>query len=258
MGELMQGRLGPDGPVVLITLPCPVLGVTARRRSGRFALHRSGQVALGPAQAAALLRALDLPVTGRFDLASDLPPGGGAGASTAALVALARAAGADETRIAAACLTVEGASDPLMFRAPERLLWASRRGEVLAHLPPLPRIEVLAGFHGPPQRTDPADARFADLADLAAGWPAACGDARAVAALAAESARRTLALRGPAGDPTETLAQDLGALGFAIGHTGPARALLFLPGTVPANARAALRAAGFRGLVRYLIGGGDA
>lgn len=259
MGELIQGRLGPGGPVALVTLPCPVLAVTARRQPGAFALHLEGKVALDPARAAALLRVLDLPVTGRFALRGDLPPGGGAGASTAALVALARAAGADEARIAAACLAVEGATDPLMFPASGRLLWASRQARVLAHLPPLPRIEVLAGFHGPARRTDPADDDFPDIADLAAAWPDACRSARAVAELAAASARRTLALRGPAGDPTEELAENFGAAGFAIGHTGPARALLFLPGTVPEAAEAALRAAGFRGILRYVLEGeGDA
>ncbi|KGJ15199.1 propanediol utilization protein PduX [Paracoccus sanguinis] len=258
MGEFVQGRLGPAGPVVLITLPCPPLAVTAQRRTGAFALECSGLVALDRARAAALLRALDLPVTGRFLLRGELPPGGGAGASTAALVALARAAGADEARLAAACVAVEGASDPLMYAAPERLVWASRRGVAVSHLPALPPLEVVAGFLGPPQRTDPADVRFADVADLLARWPLACTDADSIARVAAESARRTLALRGPQDDPTEALARRLGAAGFAIGHTGPARALLFRPGTPPAGAEAALCAAGFRGVLSYRIGGGNA
>lgn len=255
MGELVQGRLGLHGPVALITLPCPVLATTASLRPGPFHLHQPGAAVLRPAQAADLLRRLDLPVAGHFTLCGTLPPGGGAGASTAALIALARVAGAEEARIAAACLAVEGASDPLMFATPERLVWASRRGEVLARLPALPRLEVLAGFLGPPRRTDPEDDGFPDVSDLLATWPAACTDAVAVAALASASARRTLALRGPAGDPTERLGQSLGAAGFAIGHTGPARALLFLPGTLPETAAEHLRGAGFRGILRYMIGG---
>ncbi|WP_240904362.1 propanediol utilization protein [Rhodobacter sp. SGA-6-6] len=258
MGELIQGRLGPQGPVALVTLPCPVLAVTARREPGAFALHLEGEVALDADRAAALLRALELPVAGRFTLRGDLPPGGGAGASTAALVALARAAGAEEARIATACRVVEGATDPLMFAEPGRLLWASRQARVLAHLPPLPRLEMLAGFHGPARRTDPEDQDFPDIADLAAAWPDACRSAEGVAALASTSARRTLGSRGPTGDPTERLAERLGAAGFAIGHTGPARALLFLPGKVPEEAEAALRAAGFRGILRYGIGDGHA
>lgn len=258
MGELVQGRLGADGPVALITLPCPVLGVAARHVPGGFALHRAGDVAVDRVAAAGLLRRLGLPVRGRFALRGTLPPGGGAGASTAALVAIARAAGADPDRIAAACLSVEGASDPLMLASPERLLWASRRGRVLARLPGLPLLEVVAGFHGPRRRTDPRDDAFPDVADLVAAWPAACADARRIAELATESARRCLALRGPLDDPTAHLAQGLGAAGYAIGYTGPARALLFLPGTVPARATDALRAAGFAQVVHYRIGGLDA
>ena len=45
-GELLQGRLGPAGPVVLVTLPCPVLA--ARLLAGRR--HRpSGQASGGGA-----------------------------------------------------------------------------------------------------------------------------------------------------------------------------------------------------------------
>ncbi|WP_461307836.1 propanediol utilization protein, partial [Albidovulum sp.] len=186
-------------------------------------------------------------------------PGGGAGASTAALVALARLAcpEASPTRVARACLGAEGASDPLMFDRPDRLLWASREARIIAELPPVPRFEIVGGFCGPHRRTDPADTAFPDIADLIAPWrrAAAAGDAAELAAIAAQSARRTLALRGPAADPTPALARELGALGFVIAHTGSARGLLFRPGTVPAQARARLVAAGFRGVLRFCAGG---
>lgn len=258
MGEILQGRHGPAGPVVLVTLPCPVRGVTLRCDPGPFAVRAHPSLALDARRAEALLRRLGLPVTGRISGRGNLPPGGGAGASTAALVALARAAGAEEGRIAAACLAVEGATDPLMFADPARHLWASREGRTLARLPPLPPMDVVAGFCGPPQPTDPGDAHFPDVADLVATLPEACASVDRLAALASESARRTLALRGPAGDAVAGMAQRLGAAGFAIGHTGPARALLFRPGQAPAGAEAVLRTAGFRDLVRYSIGGGDA
>ena len=276
MGELLQGRLGAQGPVALITLPCPPLCLQVQRFEGGFHLHHShyhishqhgahlpagaAALALRRPRAAALLRQLNLRVAGRYLLRSDLPVGGGAGASTAALVALARAAAAAEGRVidpevlARATVAVEGASDPLMFTRPERLLWASRRGRVLAQLPDLPRIEVLAGFYGPMQATDPRDEIFPDISDLLAQWPSACRDAAAVAALASQSAQRLLALRGPASDPCAALVARLGALGFAIGHTGPARALLFRPGRVPVNAAEVLRLAGFRSVLHYRIG----
>ncbi len=254
----MQGRCGPTGEVALITLPCPVLGAVVTRYPGGFALHQPDAAALSRGRALRLLRGVGVPVTGRFVLRLNLPLGGGAGASTAALVALARAAGADDARIAAACLAVEGASDPLIIRSPERWLWASRRGVALQAMPALPRMEILGGFCGPPQRTDPQDSAFPAIDDLVAAWPAASRDLPALAALTSLSARRTLALRGPAGDATEALARRLGALGFAIGHTGPARALIFAPGRVPDGAEALLRLAGWARITRFRIGGDHA
>ena len=41
-GELLQGRLGADGPLALVTLPAPGLRVTARFTPGPFALHCTG------------------------------------------------------------------------------------------------------------------------------------------------------------------------------------------------------------------------
>jgi uncharacterized protein involved in propanediol utilization len=263
-GELLQGRLGASGPLALITLPCPALlahataaGTADSRTPRHFTLHQQGACALTHTEAARFLRALDLPLQGRFTLRLDMPPGGGAGASTAARVALARAAGEyDPARIAHACRITEGASDPLMLPRPERLLWASREGRILAALPPLPRLQVLGGFFGPGQRTDPLDLNFPDISDLVARWPAACAaGAAAVAGLASLSATRTLAQRGPHPDPTAALAARHGALGWAIAHTGAARALLFAPGMIPEGATADLRRAGFSRITAFRIGG---
>ncbi|TPE49769.1 biphenyl 2,3-dioxygenase [Amaricoccus solimangrovi] len=217
---------------------------------------------IAPAEARALLGRLRIAPRGAFRLRIDAPPGGGAGASTAARVALARAAALGAGRpapvpetLARACVATEGASDPLMYPDPARLLWSSRTGHVLAMAPALPPLEILGGFLGPPRRTDPRDTDFPDIADLARAWPSATADAAALAALASESARRTLAHRGLPADPTEALGRGLGALGFAIAHTGSARALLFRPGRVPPGAAAALRAAGFAGVIRFRTGG---
>ncbi len=56
-------------------------------------------------------------------------PGGGAGSSTAGLVALARALGFSGTPddLARLCVAIEAASDPLMFPHAERLLFAPAR-----------------------------------------------------------------------------------------------------------------------------------
>lgn len=247
-GELLQGRLGPDGPVVLVTLPFPALAVTARLTPGGPGLAVSGAPVLSAARAARFLGLLGRPLAGRIDLAADMPPGGGAGSSTAALVALARLAGVtDPDTVARACLAVEGASDPLMWPDPARRLWASRRGVALAQLPPLPPLSVAAGFLGAGRMTNPADHAFPDVSDLVAAWPAACADPAAIAALAGESARRTLALRGIS-SPLPELAAATGALGHAIAHTGSAVALLFPAGGVPADAPLRMAAAGIDGV----------
>ena len=225
-GEFLQGRIGPVGPVALVTLPCPALRARALRLPGPFALHRPGARVLSRAGAAGLLLSLGVRPEGRFSLRLDMPAGGGAGASTAARVALARAAGVtDREAIALACLCSEGAVDPLMLDDPGRLLWASRAGYVLARLPSPLRMEIVGGFFGPMRRTDPGDAAFPDIADLSEDWPAACGDFTGAA-----------------------------ALGFVIAHTGTARRLIFAPGIVPETTPASLRAAGFCHILRFRIG----
>lgn len=259
-GELMQGRIGAAGPVALVTLPCPALSLRAWHMPGRgVAVHDRGQRLITPQRARRFLGALGLTLPGRVILRADMPAGGGAGASTATLVALAGLAGyrGAPDALARACIGAEGASDPLMFRRPERLLWASRRGAVLGMLPPLPRLDVIGGFFGPHRRTEANDAAFPDISDLLPAWCAAArtGDARAAAQVASDSARRSLAMRGPDGDPTERLARDLGALGFAIAHTGSARGLLFASGGIVPEAPSVLRRAGLRGIVRFSVGG---
>ena len=81
-GELLQGRLGPEGPLALITLPCPKLEARANRAPGAFALEQAGPPVLTPDQAAVFLHLLGIPVEGRFRLSLGMPPGCGCGAST--------------------------------------------------------------------------------------------------------------------------------------------------------------------------------
>lgn len=260
-GELLQGRIGRDGPVALVTLPCDALGVTASLAAGQgFAVTAASAAIIPEDRARKLLDLLDLAILGRVGFAAEMPPGGGAGVSTAALVALARLAGwqGAPMALARACIAVEGASDPLMLPLPSQTLWASRQGEVLASMPSPPAMEIIGGFYGPPRRTDPRDMDFPDIADLIPQWQAACarGDLPRVAALASLSANRTLAQRGAQSDPTLSLATGLGALGHVIAHTGAARGLIFAPGAVPADAGHKLQQAGLRGIVQFRAGGG--
>ncbi|MEZ5797565.1 MAG: propanediol utilization protein [Paracoccaceae bacterium] len=250
-GEWVQGRLGPEGPVALITLLPRGAGMTARMRPAaavgcRFA---GGRGAIPLPRLRRFLADLGLPHRGRFLLSPRFVPGSGTGMSTAALLAVAALAGfrGPVEVLVRACLAAEGASDPLMHAAPDCLLWASRLGRVLRPMPPPPRAQLLAGFWGPPLPTRATDSAYADISDLAEEWARAPGLA-ACAALASESARRCQARRGPDDDPTPALARKLGALGWARSHSGSARALIYAPGTVPPVAMQALRAAGLRGL----------
>lgn len=252
-GEWLQGLSGPEGRIALVTMACPAHGARADvEPADRLLLERNALI--GADRCARFLTALGLPPRARIRLSPDLPPGGGAGMSTAALVALARAMGAQEERIAAACLAVEGATDPLMLRLPDAVLWAPREARVLQAIPPPPRAGIVGGFWGPPVRTDPADRRFPRIDDLIDAWIGG-PDLRGAARLASLSAERTAAMRGPRGDPTAEIASRLGALGFARAHTGSARALIFAPGTVPDGAEAVLAAAGYTGCLRFKTGG---
>lgn len=252
-GEWVQGRLGPNGPVALVTVACPAMWVSAERSGeGALSLEQTPQL-LAPEGARDFLVRIG-GRAGHYRLCATMPPGGGAGASTAALVALARAAQGDPDKLVAACLAVEGASDPLMLPHPDRVVWASRAGQVLAALAPLPRAEIIGGFWGPPVATDPTDMAFPDVADLVARLSQA-PDLPELARIATLSAQRCTALRGPSDDPTESVAHRLGALGVLRAHTGSARGLIFAPGQVPAVADRVLQQAGFQQVIRFCTGG---
>lgn len=257
-GEWLQGRLGPSGPLALVTLMPAGVAVAARGQAARgLHCHAAGHGSLSPAVLARLGAALARPTgavpQGRILLRLPYPPGLGTGMSTAGLLAVAgmAAPGCGPQVLAAACIAAEGASDPLMFANPSGHLWAPRLGRVLSPLPPQPAAHLLAGFWGPPRPTQAADQDYDDVSDLVAAWRRRPGLADR-AALASESARRCLARRGPAGDPTAQLARDLGALGWAMSHSGAARTLIFAPGTVPPQGVQALREAGLRGAHRLM------
>lgn len=246
-GEWLQGRLGPNGPVVLVTLPCPALHVTAPGAT---------PPAFAPdvlARFSAQLGLASLPK----GVARNFPLGIGAGASTADLIALARAAGYADTpeRLAKACIGVEKASDPLMFPDPDRLLWASRQGCVLRVMTAPPPAAILGGLWGAPVYTDASDETFDDVTDLVQDWDKASqrADLPRLAALASESARRCTTRRGPP-DPMADLARALGALGVVRAHTGSARGLVFAPGTVPAHGPETLNEAGLTAVLTFETG----
>lgn len=252
-GEWVQGRLGPEGQLVLVTVPCSALSVTAIRLGfGPLVLDQDRRI-LSPNFAARFLDRVGAEL-GQFQIRTEMPPGGGAGASTAALLALAEAAGIARSGLAAACLDIERASDPLMLQHPDRVLWASRSAEVVAEIAPLPECEIVGGFWGAPIRTDPSDLNFSDITDIVEELTGTV-TLDALARISSVSANRCTDLRGPVGDPTKALATDLGASGYLRAHTGSARGLIFPPGKVPANAMHALAEAGMTQLLRFQTGG---
>lgn len=245
-GEWLQGLM--DGQVVLVTVACDALAVSSDRDGTALfpnPVLRAFADSLGLAGPLPKVRA-------------DMPAGGGAGASTAALVAVARAMGFQgrAEQLAQACLAVEGACDPVMFDAPDCRLWASRAAHTVADLPPPPPCTVVGGFWGAPERTDPNDSNFDDVGDLVTAWRSAVAaqDLGAAAAVATQSAQRCDARRGGAGPMTD-LRRSLGALGELRAHTGSARGLIFARGAVPDQALPALRAAGLTDVLRFDTGG---
>ncbi|MGR3502599.1 propanediol utilization protein [Pseudaestuariivita sp.] len=251
-GEFLQGRMRPDGPVALVTLPCPAAWLEMRRVSDAGFGLSGTSLPRGPARR--LGHALGMPIKGRYCARTSLPMGAGAGLSTAALLALASfGPSVPRTKLARACVLAEGASDPLMMPDPSSWLWASRAGRALRRVPPAPTFTCLAGLWGPCSRTDPKDTDFPDISDLVPRWEEAARarDLAKLAALATESAARCSQLRGVAGDPSLDLIASLGALGLARAHTGPARAFLYASGTVPEEGPARLRAAGYTHVFRF-------
>jgi hypothetical protein len=132
------------------------------------------------------------------------------------------------------------------MRFPEIADLADDWAATLAPLPP---------HHDAPPKDAPGCLQAQDRWGERAGpGPRSAARLAPLARIASESSARTTALRGPGDDPTAALAARLGALGHARAHTGSARALIFPPGEAPARAEAALRAAGYSGILRFRTG----
>lgn len=257
-GEWLQGRLGPEGPVALVSLPCDAFWCEVEL-SKASAFTASAHPVLTSERIGQVFSLLGVPMNQSVIITGNIPAGAGLGASTAALVALIRAASPRDLandEITHLCLQVEGATDPLMQESYDQLLWASRIGVSTQSFSPPPGFEIVGGLWGPSEKTDPEDTKFPDISDLIPLWDAATtsGSHTEIARIASESARRTNALRGPVDDPTEALAADLGAIGFVRAHTGSARGLLFKPGHAPDDVEARLTAFGYTHITRFRTG----
>ena len=242
-GELLQGRLGAEGPVVLVTLPCSALQTTAE-----YEPERALEIDVRPlklrnlalaAFLAAFARCGDGKPRGRLSVHCAAVPGAGCGASTMTTLAVIRAvACAFGARLspheeAKLCLKTEGATDPLMFSEPGALLWASREARCVERLRRPPAFEALGVLDGEGRQTDPNHKTFANVSDLAAALAAAFdqSDRAMIGAIATECARRNrLDEALPHFDAIERIGRSAGSFGVAAAHTGSSVALLFPPG----------------------------
>ncbi|NHX27326.1 hypothetical protein HA397_25520, partial [Escherichia coli] len=75
-GELIQGCIGPEGPVALISLPCPELGVRVSARPARGLSLLARPRLIGPSDLRRLFDLIGAPLRGRFVLHAEMPPGG--------------------------------------------------------------------------------------------------------------------------------------------------------------------------------------
>ncbi len=234
-GELVQGRLGPDGPVALVTLhrnslvtkvsyapatgPLMIETVPNEkiRRIAKWMLEEAGRADMG----------------GVLKLERTADPGNGVGSSTADLLGTLRVIGSAIGRKlppeeeAALCLEVEGAVDPLMFETP--VVFASREGRVIDRLGPMPDMRVVGIFAGPPQRTDPDDCDFPDVSSLITELSdaVAADDLDRLGEIATRSAELNQVRNpNPAWLEMRSIAQSTGAAGVVVAHTGPAIGVL--------------------------------
>jgi uncharacterized protein involved in propanediol utilization len=248
-GELLQGALWRGGELVscLITMPGRGMGSTARFQPGfDGALDVVPPWKRKAARAACLaLELIGAPVTGRLEVECSVATGVGLGSSTSDVVAAIRAVCAaygralDAATVARLAIEAEGASDPIMFDR-EMVLFAQRQGRVLESFGTwIPQYTVVS-FDADPSAGGvdtlslPIPAYTRDELDAFESLVARAReafvrrDSRALAKMATESAalnQRFLPLRNFA--LLRRLADQSGALGLQISHSGTIGGLLF-------------------------------
>ncbi|MFG3091117.1 kinase [Streptomyces antibioticus] len=278
-GELLQGVFeGPGGVPVraLVTLPCPLF--TTRAVFTPAPHGGAGGVTVRPAWRRKARRAAELALdgtglSGRLEVAGDVPLGRGFGSSTSDVLAAVRAVGdalgAPPTAVEAARLAVraETASDALMFEG-TTVLFAQREGTVVEDFGrPPPPLRVLGfgtrpGSSGvdtlalPPPRYDRAErARFEELRALLRE-ALRTGDAALLGWVATQSTLiNQHRLPVPALDTLLAVARESGALGLQVAHSGDLAGLLLPPATDTDPVRAGLRRAGVGECWEFMVGG---
>lgn len=259
-GELLQGWFADSSGVVrpgLVTLPVPGCAVRA------VFTPAAGELAVFPPERVKAARAARLAADavagpgrlgGRLALDGTVPTGLGMGSSTADVVATVRAVAdacdvvASPRTVARIAVAAEAASDPLMFDARPRL-FAHRDGDVLeefgAALPPMRVLGCLLQ-HGRPVDTPPDRPPFPSPEEVRAyaslrvllRRAVATGDPELLGRVATAGAER--ARPGPELDALRAVADDTGAVGVQIAHSGNVAGLIFdADGPVSGTHRAA-------------------
>lgn len=248
-GELLQGvfEVG-NGRLLrgLVTLPLPALTSRANfiaTRSTDITVRPHGREKAGVA-ARLTLDHLAIAEGGTVDIESDIPIGHGYGSSTADVVAVIRAvadaygAHLQPSLISQLAVAAEKASDAIAF-GEQALLFAQRQGVVLEHfggaLPPL----LLVGFKTrdglpidtlnlPPARYDQAEIQqFRVLRGLIA-HAVRYQDATCLGRAATASARISQRhLPKEHFDQVLAIAEDAGACGVQVAHSGSLIGILF-------------------------------
>ena len=236
-GEFVQGRLGPDGPLALVTLPAPRLTTHVRFAIGDLPLRCEDPHSAKLCRAARIL--LDRHGLsdrgGLLQVSRPVQPAQGAGSSTADVLATLRAVActlgisSDPETQAAICLEVDGAVDPLMF--PGNVLFAPRQAQVLRDLPDLPPMTVIGAFAGDGRPTDPLDHNFPDMRKAFDLLEDGCNN-KDLGQLARAAHISALANQDRNPNPLWDMAVGMvgkGALGPVVSHTGSAIGLIFPP-----------------------------
>ncbi len=264
-GELFQGALVRGGELVrcLITMPVRGVGSTARYWVSATAQAGGGSGSLlqvvpewkkKAEQAACLtLSFLGAPLQGRLEIESAVATGVGLGSSTCDVVATIRAicnaygTELDDSDVARLAIEAEGAADPVMFGG-DVVLFAQRQGSVLESLGSwVPEYAVLSldtdvGHGGVdtlglplPSYTDTELAAFESMVSrIREAFRRR--DVAAIATVATESAalnQRFLPMSKFR--EIRALADEVGALGVQISHSGTVAGILFDVGLVRAD-----------------------
>jgi uncharacterized protein involved in propanediol utilization len=263
-GELLQGVFEDDGGLRrgLVTLPCPLFASNATVRLSRWepeltVTPRWKTKALDAARAT--LRVLGMgDYGGELRMRGDVAVGCGLGSSTsdvtAAILAVLSAAGRDlpPERIARIAVGAETATDPLIY-FDRMLLFAHREGAVIEDFHrPVPPLEVL-GFSTTSQEIDTLALPRARYD----AWEIECfralrglmrravarGDHRELGRVSTASARiNQRFLPVPRFGRVLEIAEESGALGVQVAHSGTVAALLFAPHRPGLDRRTALAA----------------